>query len=257
VRPFKNPHHTSSAVAVIGGGTYPRPGEISLAHRGVLFLDELPEFHRNVLEALRQPLEDGNVTVVRSAGSVTLPAKFMLIAAMNPCPCGNHGDSKLNCLCSPLSILRYRKKISGPLLDRMDIQINVSREILSQDGQSEASYKIVCGGASKKPINTQEMMRKVSLARETQAKRFAESSIYTNAEVNFKNIDKYCILESEAEKMLKSAIANKNLSMRTYHKVKKLGRTIADLDNSEIIRENHIAEALALRINENLFSELA
>ena len=248
-RPFRNPHHTTSAVAVIGGGTHPKPGEISLAHRGVLFLDELPEFPRSVLEALRQPLEDGTVTVSRAAGSATLPAKFMLVAAMNPCQCGNYGDDKLNCICSPISVIRYRKKISGPLLDRMDIQINVSRETPQNETVQEYDRK--------KPINIEEMRKSIDLARKAQAQRFSKESIYTNAEINFKNIDKYCVLEPEAELMLKNAVANKNLSMRTYHKVKKLGRTMADLDGSEIVRENHIAEALAFRVNESIFSELA
>jgi len=243
-RPFRNPHHTTSAVAVIGGGVLPRPGEISLAHRGVLFMDELPEFARNVLEALRQPLEDGTVRISRAAGSIALPAKFMLVAAMNPCPCGNYGDNKLNCICSPISVIRYRKKISGPLLDRMDIQINVSRETPQDE-------------APKKPVNVEEMRRHITIAREIQAQRLSKADIYTNAEINFKNIDKYCVLEPEAERMLQNAITAKNLSMRTYHKVKKLGRTMADLDGSEIIRENHIAEALAFRVNESMFSELA
>ena len=245
-RPFRNPHHTTSSVAVIGGGVIPKPGEISLAHRGVLFLDELPEFPRNALEALRQPLEDGMVTVSRAAGSITLPAKFMLVAAMNPCPCGNYGDDKLNCICSPINVIRYRKRISGPLLDRMDIQINVSRETPQNEDD-----------LSKKPTNTDEMRKLVSLARETQAKRFFGSGIYTNAEINFKNIDKYCILEPKAEQMLQNAVSGRNLSMRTYHKVKKLGRTISDLDGSDVIKENHIAEALAFRVNESIFSELA
>ena len=245
-RPFRSPHHTTSAVAVIGGGTYPKPGEISLAHRGVLFLDELPEFNRNVLEALRQPLEDGTVTVSRAAGSVALPAKFMLVAAMNPCPCGNYGDNKLSCICSPINVIRYRKKISGPLLDRIDIQINVSRETPENHGNTEVPEARLL-----------EIKRKVALARETQAKRFAKSGIYTNAEVNFKNIDKYCVLEPSAERMLTNAVTAKNLSMRTYHKVKKLGRTMADLDGSEVITEKHIGEALAFRVNESIFSELA
>lgn len=261
-RPFRNPHHTTSAVAVIGGGIIPRPGEISLAHRGVLFMDELPEFTRNVLEALRQPLEDGTITVSRAAGSATLPAKFMLVAAMNPCQCGNYGDNKLSCVCSPINILRYRKKISGPLLDRMDIQISVSRETPHpsdsyQDGGKAAVVQKVRGNPSVKPTNTREMCQKIALARETQAKRLAKAAIYTNSEINFKNIDKYCILEPSAERMLQNAISNKNLSMRTYHKVKKLGRTISDLDGSDVIKENHIAEALAFRVNESIFSELA
>lgn len=252
-RPFRNPHHTASAVAVIGGGVLPKPGEISLAHRGVLFMDELPEFSRNVLEALRQPLEDGTVTVSRAAGSATLPAKFMLVAAMNPCQCGNYGDSKLNCVCSPINVIRYRKKISGPLLDRMDIQINVSRETPGNHRNMEEAVNM-----GKETNNkTQEMSKSVAVVRQIQAKRFAGSGIYTNAEINFKNIDKYCVLEPKAERMLQNAIANKNLSMRTYHKVKKLGRTMADLASSEIIKENHIAEALAFRVNESIFSELA
>lgn len=247
-RPFRNPHHTTSTVAVIGGGTYPKPGEISLAHRGVLFMDELPEFPRNVLEALRQPLEDGTINISRAAGSASLPAKFMLVAAMNPCQCGNYGDNKLTCICSPINIIRYRKKISGPLLDRMDIQILVSRERPQNDIPEENNHK--------KSINVDDIRKSISLARETQARRFVKSDIYTNTEINFKNIDKYCVLEPSAERMLKNAVANKNLSMRTYHKVKKLGRTMADLAGSEIIRENHIAEALAFRINENIFLEL-
>lgn len=247
-RPFRNPHHTTSAAAVIGGGTYPKPGEISLAHRGVLFLDELPEFPRSVLEALRQPLEDGIVTISRAAGSATLPAKFTLVAAMNPCQCGNYGDNKLSCICSPISVIRYRRKISGPLLDRMDIQITVSRET-PQD-------EIIQENRHKRPINTEELKKSISLARDIQTHRFVKDDIYTNSEIDFKNIDKYCILEPSAERMLKNAVAGKNLSMRTYHKVKKLGRTMADLVGSEIIRENHIFEALAFRINESLFSEL-
>lgn len=257
VRPFRSPHHTTSAVAVIGGGTNPRPGEISLAHRGVLFLDELPEFARNVLEALRQPLEDGNVTIARSAGSITLPAKFMLVAAMNPCSCGNYGDYKLNCMCSPINVLRYRKKISGPLLDRMDIQINVSRETPLSSDFEDGDKVTVAQKVREKPTNGDQMRKSIVLAREIQAERYAGSPIFTNAEVSFKNIDKYCIMDPKAEIFLKKAVSNKNLSMRTYHKIKKLGRTIADLNNSEVIQEKHIAEAMALRINENIFSELA
>lgn len=263
-RPFRNPHHTTSAVAVIGGGVIPKPGEISLAHRGVLFMDELPEFARNVLEALRQPLEDGTVTVSRAAGSATLPAKFMLVAAMNPCQCGNYGDNKLNCVCSPINVVRYRKKISGPLLDRMDIQITVSRETPGNYGNAEVSRSQDSGNrslASKTGAEvenkTQEMRQSIVLARNIQAKRLAKANIYTNSEINFKNIDKYCVLEPVAERMLQNAITAKNLSMRTYHKVKKLGRTMADLTGSEIVKENHIAEALAFRVNESIFSELA
>ena len=173
----------------------------------------------------------------------------MLVAAMNPCQCGNYGDDKLSCICSPINVIRYRKKISGPLLDRMDIQISVSRETPQSEIFQENRHK--------KPINAGEMRRSIFLARKVQAQRFSKENIYTNAEINFKNIDKYCVLEPSAEQMLKNAITNKNLSMRTYHKVKKLGRTIADLDSSEVITEKHIGEALAFRINESIFSELA
>jgi len=253
-RPFRNPHHTTSAVAVIGGGVFPKPGEISLAHRGVLFLDELPEFPRNVLEALRQPLEDGTVRISRAVGSITLPAKFMLVAAMNPCPCGNYGDSKLNCVCSPINVIRYRKKISGPLLDRIDIQINVSRETPENRGNTEETQDLE--KKDKKSVNAQEMRQRIALARKIQAERFVGAGIYTNAEINFKNVDKYCILEPEAEQLLQNAVISRKLSMRTYHKIKKLGRTISDLAGSDIITRDHISEALAFRINESIFSDL-
>lgn len=246
-RPFRNPHHTTSAVAVIGGGTWPKPGEISLAHRGVLFLDELPEFNRNVLESLRQPLEDGMVTVARATGSVTLPAKFTLIAAMNPCPCGNYGDQKLACSCSAASILRYRKKISGPLLDRMDIQLNVPRETISETNVQKTPQDTETEG---------KIRRSILEAREIQKKRFTKMGIFTNAEIDYKNIDSLCVLEPKAETLLKQAVNAKGLSLRSYHKIKKLARTIADLERSDNIRENHIAEAISLRINDRLFADL-
>ena len=241
-RPFRNPHHTTSAPAVIGGGTWPKPGEISLAHRGVLFLDELPEFPRNVLEALRQPLEDGRVTVSRAAGSIELPAKFMLIAAMNPCPCGNYGDERLACICSPISILKYRKKISGPLLDRIDIQLNVPRETISKPDMGR---------------KTDDPRQKIKLAREIQSVRFKDTDILYNSEINYKNIDKYCVLNREAEELLSRAANNKSMSLRAYHKIKKLARTIADMDGSETINEQHIAEATGLRTNDKMASDLA
>ncbi|MEX2090532.1 MAG: YifB family Mg chelatase-like AAA ATPase, partial [Candidatus Paceibacterota bacterium] len=202
-RPFRSPHHSTSTPAIVGGGTYPRPGEISLAHRGVLFLDELPEFPRNVLEALRQPLEDGKITVSRASGSVELPAKFMLAAAMNPCPCGNHGEEKLVCICSPISILRYRKKISGPLLDRIDIQLNVPRETILKN--------------SSKGQKSDDPRAKIKLAREMQFKRFKGSGILNNSEINYKNIDKYCILSDESEELLSKAVNQNSLSLRSYH----------------------------------------
>ena len=243
-RPFRNPHHTTSPPAIVGGGTWPKPGEISLAHRGVLFLDELPEFPRNVLESLRQPMEDGVVTVSRASGSITLPAKFTLVAAMNPCPCGNYGDHKLSCSCSPFQVLKYRKRISGPLLDRMDIQINVSRETnmnkIGQDGEDIHS-----------------LSESIRNAREIQRKRFLNTALLTNSEIGHKNIDKFCFIESDAEKMLQRVVELKSLSLRSYHKIKKLARTVADLDGSDDIQQKHVAEAINLRLNEQSLTELS
>ena len=246
-RPFRNPHHTTSSVAIVGGGSYPKAGEISLAHRGVLFLDELPEFMRDVLESLRQPLEDGTVTISRASGSTVLPAKFMLIAAMNPCPCGNFGNEKAACVCPPFNILKYRKKISGPLLDRIDIQVNVPRETIDMETKTEPQ----------KPEKMAEIRKNIDKAREVQLTRFKGRDIYTNSEINFKNIDTFCFLTKTAENLLKTAVNNKGLSLRTYHKIKKLARTVADLERSELIDETHIAEALSLRLNEKMFSDLA
>lgn len=243
-RPFRNPHHTTSAVAVVGGGTWPRPGEISLAHRGVLFLDELPEFPRNVLESLRQPLEDGIVSISRASGSVTLPAKFTLVAAMNPCPCGNYGDDAVMCVCPASAVMRYRKKVSGPLLDRMDIQVNVPRETIKESPTT---------GNAKEVAQIKENIR---IAREIQRERFKGSATVTNSEINYKTIDRFCVMEPGAENLLKQAVNAKRLSLRAYHKIKKLARTVADLEQSERIGEHHVAEAVSLRINESLFSDL-
>jgi magnesium chelatase family protein len=244
-RPFRNPHHTTSAPAVVGGGANPRPGEISLAHRGVLFMDELPEFPRNVLESLRQPLEDGLITVSRASGSVILPAKFMLVAAMNPCPCGNFGDDRHSCSCLPQSILRYRKKISGPLLDRMDIQINVPRGTIDNKSDSESQ------------LNSVNLIKgSITRARRMQDKRYEGKRIFSNSDLNFKNIDDYCLLTNSAESLLRNALTAKGLSLRSYHKIKKLARTIADIEESNQIEESHIAEAISLRVNEKMFSEV-
>ena len=239
-RPFRSPHHTTSAPAMVGGGANPRPGEISLSHRGILFLDELPEFPRHVLESLREPLEEGVITVSRAAGSIRLPAKFTLVGAMNPCPCGNYGEPKANCICSPMNVIRYRNKISGPLLDRIDIQINVPRETATT---TQAPMPI-------EKFN--EIRAKVANTRTIQLARFKNSKIFTNAEISYRNIDKWCVLEPEAEKLLQSAVASKSLSLRSYHKIKKLSRTIADLEESELIKPNHVAEAISLKINEKL-----
>ncbi len=243
-RPFRSPHHTTSAPAMVGGGTNPRPGEISLSHRGVLFLDELPEFPRHVLESLREPLEEGIITVSRAAGSMRLPAKFILVGAMNPCPCGNSGEPKANCICSPISIIRYRKKISGPLLDRIDIQINVPRET----------------AISTKPIITVDTFRdikiKIGNARALQLNRFKKLPIFTNAEVTYRTIDIICKLQPEAQALLEKVAESKSLSLRSYHKIKKLARTIADLDGAELIGPAHVAEAISLKVNDKLMGEL-
>lgn len=244
-RPFRSPHHTASVASVVGGGNSPRPGEISLAHRGVLFMDELPEFPRNVLESLRQPLEDGHITISRVSGTLMLPAKFMLVAAMNPCPCGNYGDDRKPCTCLPVSVMRYRKKISGPLLDRIDIQINVPRGTLD-DANTKATNKHIID----------DIKSRISLAKEAQLARLVEYKIYSNSEMDFKNIDRLADLEPSAEQLLRHVLTTKGLSLRSYHKIKKLSRTIADLEQSEKVGENHVAEAISLRINEKMFSEL-
>ena len=247
-RPFRSPHHTTSAPAMVGGGTWPKPGEISLAHRGVLFLDELPEFPRNVLESLRQPLEEGTVSVSRASSSVILPANFTLVAAMNACPCGNFGEEKGVCYCSPTQVLRYRKKISGPLLDRMDIQINVQRETI---GSIDSPLSKASG------IKIAETKAQINKAREIQLARFKNTGLFNNSEIDYKNIDKYCVLDKVAEDLLKQAVNSKNQSLRAYHKTKKLARTIADLAGSVLIKENHVAEPVNLRMNEKMLSEFA
>jgi magnesium chelatase family protein len=237
-RPFCAPHHTASPASVVGGGTTVRPGQVSLAHRGVLFLDELPEFARNVLEALRQPLEDGIVSISRASGSVVLPAKFMLIGAMNPCPCGNLGDPHAICTCTATAISKYAKRISGPLLDRMDIQLFVSREGIQNDTTSQVATDIA-------PIREQ-----IARARGLQIARLSPAGLVTNSEIGHKNVDMFCVLEPSAERLLQSVINQRHLSLRAYHKIKKISRTIADLDNTDIIADRHIAEAMALRVSD-------
>lgn len=244
-RPFCAPHHTASSVAVVGGGTVVRPGQVSLAHRGVLFLDELPEFARNVLEALRQPLEDGVISISRASGSVTLPAKFMLIGAMNPCPCGNLGDPSAICTCSATAITKYAKRISGPLLDRMDIQVFVSREKVTNEPVGSDTSDI---------INIRSL---ISGARQRQLERLSGAGLVTNSEIGHKNVDTFCILEPSAERLLQHVINQKHLSLRAYHKIKKIARTIADLEDGGLIAERHIAEAMALRISESVVPRTA
>jgi len=234
-RPFRNPHHTASGVSLIGGGTMPRPGEISLAHRGVLFLDEFPEFPRSVLEYLRQPLEEGMITVSRAAGSSQFPAKFMLVAAMNPCPCGFSTDPEKYCSCSPAQIVRYQHKISGPLLDRIDLHIEVPRLSFEKLKNKE------------KNENSQTIRQRVVAARKVQQVRLKNISKFTNAEISSKDADVFCRLEAKGEEILKQAVNNLGLSARSYHRILRLSRTIADLAGEQSIKAGHIAEALQYR----------
>ena len=235
-RPFRAPHHTVSYAGLVGGGNIPRPGEISLAHRGVLFLDEFPEFDPRVLEVLRQPLEDKIVTISRATGAYSFPANFMLVAAMNPCPCGYYGDPNHNCTCSEFSIQRYQKRISGPLLDRIDIQINVPRveyEKLSGDTFGEPSAAI---------------RDRVEAARERQRVRFnGNPNVTCNSEMGPAEIRQYCRLDAEGEKLVKSLMTHYQISARAYHRLLKLARTIADLDASPVIQTRHMAEAIQYR----------
>jgi len=234
-RPFRAPHHTISDAGLIGGGAIPRPGEVSLAHHGVLFLDELPEFDRNVLEVLRQPLEDGRVTISRAAMSLTFPARFMLVAAMNPCPCGYWGSRVRECTCTPAMIQRYVSKISGPLLDRIDIHVEVPavrfRE-LAEEAPGENSLAI---------------RERVVRARARQLRRYATDGIYCNAQMTPRLIRKFCRLEESAHRLLEHAVSRLGLSARAYDRILKVSRTIADLEESELIRSHHISEAIQYR----------
>jgi magnesium chelatase family protein len=234
-RPFRAPHHTISHAGLVGGGRMPRPGEISLAHRGVLFLDELPEFGQNVLEVLRQPLEDKIVTISRAQGTITYPANFMLIAAMNPCPCGFYGDPVKECSCTAMAISRYQKKISGPLLDRIDIHVEVPRvdyEKLADKRQVE---------------NSQTIRARVQEARERQLERFKGTKLTCNAEMGPTEVREFCQTDASGEKLMKAAVQQLHLSARAYHRVLKLARTIADLAGCEMIQANHVAEAVQYR----------
>ena len=232
-RPFRAPHHTVSAAALTGGGGIPRPGEVSLAHYGVLFLDELPEFKRDVLEVLRQPMEDGIVTISRENATAEYPSDFMLVAAMNPCPCGYLGDKK--CHCSMSEITNYRKKISGPLLDRIDIYADTP----------DVSYKDL--NSSEKAESSKEIKKRVTAARNIQLERYKDSGIFFNSRLTTPLMEKYCVLEKDAEELLKEAFDSLNLSARSYHKILKVSRTIADLAGSEKIGLEHLAEALQYR----------
>jgi magnesium chelatase family protein len=234
-RPFRHPHHSASAVAMVGGGALARPGEISLAHRGVLFMDEFPEFPRAVLEHLREPLEDGTITVSRAAGTNTYPAKFLLVAAKNPCPCGYAGDPQISCTCSPSRLDLYKKKLSGPLLDRIDLSADVPRQNYSELSQG------------KNEQSSQAVREAVTAARERQTVRYAGTAIMTNSELPARLLEKFCAQTSAAEKLIGLAVDRYHLSARSYHRLLKVGRTIADLDNEEIISEKHLAEALQYR----------
>lgn len=235
-RPFRTPHHSASYAGIVGGGTNPKPGEISLAHRGVLFMDEVVEFPRQVLEILRQPLEDGEVTISRAMISVKYPAEFTLLAAMNPCPCGYFGDKLKACTCSEFQAKRYWSRLSGPILDRIDLQIEVSRlsedELLSKNNSSESSKTI---------------KERVIKARKIQVDRFKKDGIISNSQITPNLIKKYCQLDSDGEKLLRMAISKFNLSGRAYDRILKLSRTIADLKDSENIKQIHIAEAIQYR----------
>ncbi len=230
-RPFRSPHHTASSVSLVGGGGNPRPGEVSMAHHGVLFLDELPEFSRKVLEVLREPLESGSILITRAQASIQYPAKFMLIAAMNPCPCGYLGEAR--CRCTPDQINRYRDKISGPLLDRIDLQVHVPRvphrELTTHQPAEE---------------NSTTIRERVILAREKQQCRQA----CPNAQLSRKQMDQFCLLDKEQTQMMNSAIERMSLSARGYHRVLKVARTIADLEDQKKILKQHLSEALAYRL---------
>lgn len=237
-RPFRAPHHTVSDAGLLGGGTHPMPGEVSLAHNGVLFLDELPEFHRNVLEVMRQPLEDGFVTISRASGSVTFPSRFILVAAMNPCPCGYYGDPRRPCTCGQTRVQNYRNKISGPLLDRIDIHVHVAA-VSYQDMQSRSRGK-----------DSATMRAEAQEARERQLFRFrrgGDDSLTCNASMGAREIQKYCNLSEGAANLLKIAMTDLNLSARAYSRILKVARTVADLEGSDEIGELHVGEAINYR----------
>ncbi len=234
-RPYRSPHHTISDAGLIGGGTVPRPGEVSLAHNGVLFLDELPEFRRNVLEVMRQPLEDRQVTISRASASLTYPANFMLVAAMNPCPCGFFSDPTRDCKCSPNHIQNYVSRISGPLLDRIDIQVEVPA----------VKYAELANETTGEP--SADVQKRVEKARHIQQQRFADTVIHANANMESKQIREYCKIDSQAQELLRIAINQLGLSARAYDRILKVARTIADLDRNPHIEAVHVSEAIQYR----------
>ncbi len=235
-RPFRAPHHTASVASIIGGGRIPHPGEVSFASHGILFLDELPEFNRDVLEALRQPLEEKVVTVSRAAGSFTYPANFTFVGAMNPCPCGYLGDPKRECTCTPHQAQRYRNRISGPILDRIDLHVEVPRMELKELAQSKQGEP------------SSEIRKRVIKAREIQRERYQDEGITQNSDMHNKQIKKYCKLNKESQDLLYNVFHKLNLSMRAFDRILKVARTIADLDASEQIKSIHLAEAVQYRL---------
>lgn len=239
-RPFRSPHHTASTVALTGGGKDAKPGEISLAHNGVLFLDEMPEYSRDTLETLRQPLEDGVITVSRAIGTIEYPANFILVASMNPCPCGNYGSKDLQCTCSPSQISRYLRKLSGPLLDRIDLKIDVDR------------VSFVDLKSDKLEESSEEVKKRVDKARQIQLERFKGEKIYCNAKMNSRLIKKYCSIDDDSEKLIETAFEKFHMSARGYNRILKVARTIADLAGSENIELAHVAEAIAYRTIEKV-----
>ncbi len=240
--PVRSPHHTASYVSIVGGGTIPKPGEVTLAHRGVLFMDEFPEFDRKVIETLREPLEEGKINISRARGSHTFPANFILIAAMNPCPCGNYGSKTKECVCKPMDLLRYQRKISGPIVDRIDMWSEVSVIDYDKLGEKNSEKK-----------ETEDIRKRVVKAREIQKKRFdgAKRKIKTNSEMEAKDINKLSELSLKAKEILNVSAKKLDLSARSYHRLIKLGRTIADLDGSKEIKPEHILEALQYRPKRN------
>jgi magnesium chelatase family protein len=235
-RPFRAPHHTTSQAGLVGGGSIPRPGEISLAHRGVLFLDEIVELSPHVLEVLRQPIEDKTVSISRARGSLTFPANFLLVAARNPCPCGHFGDPVKTCTCSPSMVQRYQSRLSGPLLDRIDLHVEVMR----------VDYDKLMGDTRAEPSKV--VRARVEQARQVQAERFRDlPNVFANADMSVSEISHFCVLAADARQLLELSVKRMQLSGRAYHRVLKLSRTIADLGASERIEINHVAEAIQYR----------
>jgi magnesium chelatase family protein len=237
-RPYRAPHHSASAISLVGGGTFPKPGEISLANRGVLFLDEFPEFPRDVIENLRQPLEEGTVFITRVQGSIEFPANFILVAAMNPCPCGNATDPEKHCTCAPHQLTRYRNKLSGPIMDRIDLHIEVPRLKFEKLSSNELGEK------------SENIRQRVIATRVKQKNRLQSKSIVTNSEMDSKMIREHCIIGEEEKALLKNAIRQFGLSPRGYHRLLKVSRTIADMEDAENIKVKHLAEAIQYRFRE-------